>query len=123
MTQNSQENTPKRTALITGAARGIGFATTKRFLKEGWNVVMVDIDGEMLNTSSAELKKTNSINADCVLPITADVSSQDDIERFIGETENTYGRLDALVNNAGVADFGPIRETTFERWRTVMNTN
>jgi len=121
--ENSQENTPKKTALITGAARGIGFATTKRFLKEGWNVVMVDIDGEMLNTSSAQLKKTNSINADCVLPITADVSNQDDIERFISETEKTYGRLDALVNNAGVADFGPIRETTFERWRTVMNTN
>lgn len=121
--ENSQENTSKKTALITGAARGIGFATTKRFLKEGWNVVMVDIDGEMLNTSSAELKKTNSINADCVLPITADVSNQDDIERFISETEKTYGRLDALVNNAGVADFGPIRETTFERWRTVMNTN
>lgn len=117
------ENTQKRTALITGAARGIGFATTKRFLKEGWNVVMVDIDGDELNISSADLKKTNSINAESVLAITADVSKQNDVVDFINQTEKAYGRLDALINNAGIADFGPIRETTFERWRTIMNTN
>jgi len=57
------------------------------------------------------------------LPIIADVSDPDQVEDYIRETEKNFGRLDALVNNAGVADFGPISETTFERWRTIMATN
>ena len=105
----------KHVALVTGAARGIGLATTKRFLKEGWQVVMVDIDGTALESAASRL--------DHVLAIEADVSRSHDVDRFVGETERTFGRLDALVNNAGVADFGPIGETSFEQWRKVMDTN
>ena len=104
-----------KTALITGAARGIGLATALRFLEEGWQVVMVDRDGE-------ELAKAAAARQD-VLTIEADVSIPDEAERMITETEARFGRLDALVNNAGVADFGPIRDTSYERWRTVMATN
>jgi len=68
-----------------------------------------------------ESRDAQGLNA--ALPIIADVSAPDDVEGFIGETEKRFGRLDALVNNAGVADFGPIAETTFERWRTIMATN
>jgi len=105
----------EKVALVTGAARGIGLATTHRFLREGWQVVMIDRDGEELT------KVSQGLNA--ALPIIADVSEPDQVERFIGETEKRFGRLDALVNNAGVADFGPIAETTFERWRIIMATN
>ena len=104
-----------RVALVTGAARGIGLATVQRFLREGWQVVMVDRDAEELT------KAAKGLNA--ALPIIADVSLPEDVERFVAETRKRYGRLDALVNNAGVADFGPIAETTFERWRTIMATN
>lgn len=105
----------EKVALVTGAARGIGLATTHRFLREGWKVVMVDRDGDELT------KAAKGLNA--AMPIIADVSEPDQVDDYIGETEKNFGRLDALVNNAGVADFGPIAETTFERWRTIMATN
>ena len=104
-----------RIALVTGAARGIGLATTNRFLEEGWKVVMIDRDGEELVKVAASLVNAHAI--------TADVSYPSDVQAFMGEVGQTFGRLDAVINNAGVADFGPIEETTFERWRTVMETN
>ena len=102
-------------ALITGAARGIGLATSKRFLEEGWKVVMVDWDGEELGKVSKPMNNA--------IAITADISKEEDVKSFFHEIEEEFGQLDALVNNAGVADFGPIEDTTFERWRSVMQTN
>ena len=104
-----------KTALVTGAARGIGLATTKLFLEEGWQVAMIDRDRPALTEASADLKQ--------VRPVYADVSIPDQVDGLIAETLDTFGRIDALVNNAGVADFGPIEDTTFERWKTVMATN
>ncbi|MGI9352005.1 MAG: SDR family NAD(P)-dependent oxidoreductase [Rhizobiaceae bacterium] len=104
-----------KVALVTGAARGIGLATTNRFLEEGWKVVMIDRDGPELRKVSKPL-----VNA---FAIVADVSVSNDVDVFMEEIQDRMGLLDAVVNNAGVADFGPIEETTFERWRTVMETN
>ncbi len=104
-----------KTALVTGAARGIGLATALLFIEQGWRVVMVDRDGEELNASGSGI-------ADA-MPLVADVSKPDDIASIIPQAEAFTGRIDCLVNNAGVADFGPLEETGFERWRTVMQTN
>lgn len=105
----------KKVALVTGAARGIGLATTRLFLEDGWQVVMVDYDGPELEIASSEL--------DGVHPIAKDVSEPDQVLQIVEETLDAFGRLDALINNAGVADFGPIEETDFQRWRRVMATN
>ncbi|MGB7285791.1 MAG: SDR family oxidoreductase, partial [Salaquimonas sp.] len=102
-------------ALVTGAARGIGLATAKRFQKEGWQVAVVDIDATELKLAEKQLPNA--------LVIHGDISDPYQVTDFISRIENDYGRLDALVNNAGVADFGPIEETTFERWRRIMATN
>lgn len=102
-------------ALVTGAARGIGLATTKLFLDEGWNVAMIDIDGDELQTASATL--------DNVLAVHGDVSDPDQATRMIDKVTSTLGGINALVNNAGIADFGPMEETTFARWKRVMSTN
>lgn len=107
----------KKIALVTGAARGIGLATTKRFLAEAWIVVMVDWDGPELEKAVKPLGNSN------ILALTADISKQDDVSDIFNQIQSQYGQLDALVNNAGVADFGPIEETTYERWRDVMATN
>ncbi len=105
----------QKTAIVTGAARGIGLATTKQFLSEGRRVAMIDRDAEVLMAEAGQL--------DNVLPVVCDVSQPDQVAAMIAEVAEAFGRIDALVNNAGVADFGPIEETTFERWRTVMATN
>ncbi len=105
----------QKTAIVTGAARGIGLATTKQFLAEGRRVAMIDRDAEALMAEAGQLQN--------VLPVVCDVSQPEQVSAMIDEVATKFGRIDALVNNAGVADFGPIEETTFERWRTVMATN
>ena len=102
-------------ALVTGAARGIGLATTKLFLDEGWQVAMNDIDADELETASAPLQN--------LLAVPGDVSDPAEATRMIDLVTSTLGGINALVNNAGIADFGPMEETTFARWKRVMSTN
>ena len=104
-----------KTAIVTGAARGIGLATTDAFLAEGWRVVMVDWDGDELSSVSGA--RTN------VLALSHDISNPQQVDTTIREALDAFGQIDALVNNAGVADFGPIEDTTFDRWRRVMSVN
>ncbi|MBO29247.1 MAG: 3-oxoacyl-ACP reductase [Rhodobacteraceae bacterium] len=106
----------QKVALITGAARGIGLATAKLFLAEGWRVALLDRDAEELETACAELGPD-------MLPLVRDISNPQDAPAALRDVLDRFGRLDALVNNAGVADFGPIEETDFDRWRRVMETN
>lgn len=102
-------------AIVTGAARGIGLATTKQFLAEGRHVVMVDRDAEALDAEASALEN--------VTPVVCDVSIPEQVEALVRRVTNYIGRVDALINNAGVADFGPIEDTIFARWRSVMETN
>lgn len=104
-----------RTAIVTGAARGIGLATTRIMLAEGYHVVMVDRDREELEKSSQGLTG--------ILALPYDVSDPEQVQAMVNDTLAQFGSIDALVNNAGVADFGPITETDFARWRRVMETN
>ena len=107
--------TTDRTALVTGAARGIGLATTKSFLAAGWRVAMIDRDAPALAEAAGGIGGVRTF--------TCDVSEPEAVTAMMGEVIDWAGRLDALVNNAGVADFGPIEKTDFARWRTVMATN
>lgn len=104
-----------KTALVTGAARGIGLSTVRQFLDQGWRVVMVDRDGDVLAEAAEGL--TNGE------PYICDVSQADQVASLAEHVAQAGGTLDALVNNAGVADFGPIEDTDFDRWRRVMETN
>jgi len=104
-----------KTAIVTGAARGIGLATTELFLENGWTVAMVDRDEVALAAAVTDLDGVHGI--DC------DISDPGSVDGMIAETLRHFGQIDALVNNAGVADFGPIEAHDFDRWRTVMETN
>lgn len=105
------------TVLVTGAARGIGLAAAKRFLAEGWRVLMLDRDAPGLDAAHRALE-TNLAHA-----VAADVSLEADCARAAAEAETFAGRLDALVNNAGIAEFRPILETTPALWREIMAVN
>jgi NAD(P)-dependent dehydrogenase (short-subunit alcohol dehydrogenase family) len=104
-----------RTALVTGAARGIGLATTKLFLDAGWQVAMIDRDVPALTEAAKGLAG--------VRPFVCDVSQPDQVAEMVPDVLAAFGHVHAVVNNAGVADFGPIESTDFARWRRVMETN
>lgn len=104
-----------KTAVVTGAARGIGLATARQFLEQGWRVVMIDRDAPALEAAAAVLNGAD--------PVLCDVSQPDQVARMAAHVAATCASVDALVNNAGVADFGPLAETDLARWRRVMETN
>jgi NAD(P)-dependent dehydrogenase (short-subunit alcohol dehydrogenase family) len=108
----------EKTALVTGAARGIGLATAKSFLADGWRVALLDNDTVTLGATMQQLDA-----GDQALRIDADVSEPEEVAAAIASVESRFGRLDALVNNAGIAIFGPIRETSLEDWQRVLAVN
>ena len=108
----------QKVALVTGAARGIGLATAKRFLDDGWRVALLDIDDESLNRTHAALPMSDAIIAIC-----CDVADAKGVARAIAIIAKKFGRLDALVNNAGIAVFKPILDVTFEDWSRVLAVN
>src|SRR4051794_24807442 len=110
------ENT--NAALVTGAARGIGLATAKRFLAEGWRVALLDIDGDLLREAVSAIGDAGN-----TLALHADVADALAVARAMAEIERRFGRLDALVNNAGVAVFTPLMETPDEDWDRVLAVN
>jgi len=108
----------QKVALVTGAARGIGLAAAKRFLAEGWRVGLLDIDGD-------NLAKTNKALArpDDTLALICDVADRAAVAIAFDTLQKRFGRLDALVNNAGIAIFKPILDVTYEDWSRVLAVN
>jgi NAD(P)-dependent dehydrogenase (short-subunit alcohol dehydrogenase family) len=111
-------DTPSKVALVTGAARGIGLAVAKRFLREGWRVALLDIESELLRGAVAALNAP-----DHTLALHCDVSDAVAVGAAVAVVERRFGRFDALVNNAGVAVFAPVLETSDEDWNRIMAVN
>jgi NAD(P)-dependent dehydrogenase (short-subunit alcohol dehydrogenase family) len=109
---------PQKVALVTGAARGIGLATAKRFLAEGWRVALLDIESDLLQGAV-----TAFANPEHTLALHCDVSDTKAVATAIDRLEKRFGRLDALVNNAGVAVFAPLLETSDADWSRILEVN
>ena len=109
---------PQKVALVTGAARGIGLAVARRFLADGWRVVLLDIEGDLLEKIVAALAKP-----DVTMAVTCDVSDANAVAAAFAAIERRFGRLDALVNNAGIAVFTPLMETSEADWNRVIDVN
>ena len=108
-------------ALVTGAARGIGLATARRFLDGGARVALLDFDRETLAATHAKLAA--EFGAARLLALPADVAVEAEVRGAVARLESAFGRLDALVNNAGIAIFKPIGETTAAEWQRVLDVN
>jgi NAD(P)-dependent dehydrogenase (short-subunit alcohol dehydrogenase family) len=109
---------PQKVALVTGAARGIGLAVAKRFLAEGWCVALLDIEGALLDGAIAGLA-----NPETTMALHCDVSDATAVASALAAVERRFGRLDALVNNAGIAVFAPLLETSDSDWKRVLEVN
>lgn len=105
-------------AIVTGGARGIGLAIGRWFLDHGYRVALFDVDRETLDATVGDLD-----DAARVLGVPCDVSNPQQVQAAVDRAFAAFGRIDALVNNAGVAVFKPIEETSYEDWRYVLSTN
>lgn len=109
-----------KTALVTGAASGIGRAVARSFAAHGARVVLVDVDAEGLKTAAGTITDAGGE----ALSLTADVSRGDDVERVVERTLAAFGRLDVACNNAGVeGEQAPTAEATEANWDRVLGIN
>jgi NAD(P)-dependent dehydrogenase (short-subunit alcohol dehydrogenase family) len=108
-----------RIALVTGAASGIGAATARRFAREGATVAINDAKPEGLDTVAGEIRAAGA--KALVLP--GDVTKKADCERIVQEVTRTFGRLDILINNAGINRDAMAAKMTEEQWDAVLSVN
>lgn len=112
MNKDSRGRLEGKIAIITGGTSGIGAATVDAFLAQGAKVMVSDISDrpENLPISNCHFLK-------------ADVSNPEDTTHLVNETVKQFGRVDILVNSAGIGDLCPSHEVTFESWRRTMSVN
>ena len=111
-------NASNPVVLVTGAARGIGLCVARRFLAGGWRVGMLDIDAPVLADAVARIGEP-----DRTLALECDVAYEDQVGAAVARLDARFGRIDALVNNAGTAVFKPILQTTAQEWERVIAVN
>lgn len=105
-----------RVVIITGAASGIGAATAHRLGSEGATLVLADIDRTALSASATRLEHL----AVPIVRVPTDVSDEKQVKSLVAAAVERFGRLNVLVNNAGIGQFGHVTEITSEQWRRVM---
>ena len=108
-----------RWALITGAANGIGRACAVRFAQDGYSLILVDIAGDALDTAAAEVR---NLGAEC-LTFQVDVASTAQITDMFNAVRTASGRVDVLINSAGIRQIGSIASVTEAEWDHVMAVN
>lgn len=108
----------KKVTVVTGGARGIGLAIGKWFLGNGYRVALLDIDASTLSTTTQIFGRD-----DDVLPIHCDVSDPAQVTHAVDSVLRRFDQIDCLVNNAGVATFQPMEETSFDEFRRIFATN
>src|SRR5512132_3151495 len=112
--------TPSRSALVTGAARGIGRAIAERLAADGLGVSVSDLSSSQ---DQVEAVVTNLGGAEVALGLTVDVTDAESVEQTVADHVQHFGSLDVLVANAGIAVTAPLLETTAEQWQLIMDVN
>ena len=103
-----------KVVIVTGAGSGIGAATAQRFAAEGAKIVLAGRTRGKLEAAARALPASHVLIQD------TDVSSKDSVDRLVATAVERFGKLDVLVNNAGIAAVGPLMETTVDDWRSTM---
>lgn len=108
-----------KVALVTGASQGIGQGIAKGLADEGASLILTARNAERLNQNAEELRQAGIT----VLTIPADVTDEAQVREVFRQTKEQFGKLDILINNAGIFDGGPVDELSVEAWDRVMATN
>ena len=110
---------PSKIAIITGAGSGIGRYVALALAKEGYSMALAGRRQEPLEATALALKGTNSQ----ALVVPTDVADPASVRELFAKTKDEFGRLDLLFNNAGISTGGPLEDLTYERWKSVVDTN
>lgn len=108
-----------KVCIVTGGSRGLGFAIAIKFAQEGARVAICDVNEESLNKAVEEIKKINSE----VMGFKVDVTNKEDIENMVKAIIDKYGRVDVLVNNAGILMDAQLHKMTDEQFDKVIDVN
>lgn len=111
---------PSRVAIVTGGAGGIGLATARRFAADGLHVVVADLNEEKARAAAAALKQTGATEA---VGVACDVSDAAQVEAAVQTTLARFGRLDVVVNNAGLMSFKAIPDLTTADWTRILGVD
>jgi len=120
MRQIANQDFSGRTALVTGAASGIGKATALLFAERGANVVVTDIRSDVVAQTAAEIEAAGGT----ALALGVDVTSEEQVQSMIARTMERFGRLDAAFNNAGTnGEWSEIHDLSLEEWNHIVNVD
>src|SRR4051812_13800548 len=108
------------TAIVTGGASGIGLATSKRLASEGCRVIVADIDPAKVDSAASEITKNGAPD---VIGLPCDVSKERDVAHCVETAIDKTGRVDVIVNNAGLMVFKPVVEHTVDDWLKILNVD
>jgi NAD(P)-dependent dehydrogenase (short-subunit alcohol dehydrogenase family) len=106
-----------KTAVVTGAAQGVGFVTASHLARLGYRVILTDI--QALESQLSQLRTAGL----CVAGVIGDVSSEPFVRQLAEQVQQDYGAVDVLVNNAGISLIAPAEDTSAAQWQRVMNIN
>lgn len=109
----------RKVAFVTGGAGGIGSAACRRFVSEGAHVVVADLNVEGAQRIAGEINKTYGEGR--AIAVKMDVTKEEEIQQAFEQTALTYGGVDIIVNNAGLATSSPFEETTLKEWNLNIN--
>jgi 3-oxoacyl-[acyl-carrier protein] reductase len=107
-----------KAAIVTGAGRGIGKAIARKFLQEGAEVLICDLDPGRVEDARGELAALGAVHGEV-----ANVASREEVEELVGRARREFGRIDVLVNNAGIALYERFLEITDKDWNDTLAVN
>jgi NAD(P)-dependent dehydrogenase (short-subunit alcohol dehydrogenase family) len=113
----------QRSAIVTGAAGGIGLATARRLLREGASVLLADLDQGRLDAASSQLQLDTKAEPERIATVICDVAREDQVAAAADAAIAHFGHWDIVVNNAGLMIFKPIEEQTLDDWQRILGVD
>jgi NAD(P)-dependent dehydrogenase (short-subunit alcohol dehydrogenase family) len=108
-----------KVVIVTGAGNGIGRGVARAYGEQGGKVVVADVEEEIGQRTTREIRESGGE----AIFVKTDVRREEDVIQLVKVTESTYGKVDILINNAGISKFTPFYDLTLEQWDNVINTN